>query len=149
MKRTKKAPSPRKIVKRGSNVVVKRSTAGLGLFAGKDYKKGEFIIEYTGDIISNDEADRRGGKYLFVLTEELIIDGKPRHNRARYINHSCLPNSEPETDEDMQKIRIFAKHSIKSGDEITYNYGKAYFNEHIKPLGCRCKKCAPHLYIYE
>lgn len=122
---------------------VGRSTrgAGLGLFATADIKKGDFIIEYTGEKISSDEADERGGKYLFTLNKKWVIDGKGRGNLARYINHSCRPNAEAEIDEDDWKINIYARRNIRAGEEIAYYYGKAYWKDHIKPHGCRCEKC--------
>lgn len=122
---------------------VKRSKAGLGLFALSPIKKGDFIIEYTGEHLTNDEADRRGGKYLFILTKKITVDGRGRSNIARYINHSCRPNAEPEIKKGT--IIIQAKRNIKAGEELTYDYGKEYWNEHIKPFGCRCEKCAPAL----
>lgn len=123
------------------NFLVKRSNAGLGLFANKAYTKGEVIIEYTGETISSDEGNRRGGKYLFELNDQWKIDGKGRSNTARYINHSCRPNAYPELSEDETQVHILAKKIIKPGEEITYNYGPQYFNIMIKPLGCRCEKC--------
>ena len=48
---------------------VKRSSAGLGLFAARPYKKGELVIEYTGEKITTDEANRRGGQYLFEIND--------------------------------------------------------------------------------
>ena len=78
-----------------NNYVVKKSSAGLGLFAARRFKKGELVIEYTGEIISEAEAQRRGGKYLFELSGEWTIDGKGRANTARYVNHSCKPNCRP------------------------------------------------------
>lgn len=124
------------------DVLVKRSSAGLGLFAGRDFDKGEFVIEYTGEKISDEEADRRGGKYLFTLNEDWLLDGKGRENTARYINHSCRPNCEPELDEDEERVYIYTKRKIKAGEEFTYNYGKQYFDIEIKPYGCRCIKCS-------
>jgi len=62
---------------------VKRSSAGLGLFSTIEFEKGDFIIEYSGEHISHDEADERGGKYLFTLTDKIVIDGKERTNTAR------------------------------------------------------------------
>ncbi len=121
---------------------VKRSKAGLGLYTLTDIKKGDFIIEYTGEHISDEEANRRGGKYLFTVTKEITIDGKDRANTARYINHSCKPNAEAEIDEDALKINIYARRGIKAGEEITYDYGKEYCDEFIKPHGCRCEKCS-------
>lgn len=120
---------------------IKRSSAGLGLFATTTYKKGDFIIEYTGERIPTEEADRRGGQYLFTLSDTETVDGKGRENTARYINHSCRPNAEAEIDEEAEKINIYAKRTIQPGEEITYDYGKEFWNEHIKPKGCKCTKC--------
>ena len=122
-------------------VTVRRSRAGLGLFAGEDIAKGDYIIEYTGDRISAEEADRRGGKYLFDVTDNLVIDGKGREHTARYINHSCRPNAEAEHDEDTDRIFIRAKKRIAAGEEITCHYGKEYFTDIIEPIGCRCDEC--------
>ncbi len=124
-----------------SPYVVKRSIAGLGLFATTPLKRGDFIIEYTGELIPTEEADRRGGKYLFVVSDTKTIDGKGRDNTARYINHSCAPNAEAELDEDELRVRIYAKKKILPGEEILYDYGKEYWDEHIKPYGCRCPAC--------
>jgi SET domain-containing protein len=65
-------------------------------------------------------------------------DGSPRWNTARYINHSCRPNAE--AFESRGKIRIKAKRRIKAGDEITYNYGRDYFETFIEPIGCKCQR---------
>lgn len=99
------------------------------------------IIEYTGEPISTEEADRRGGKYLFTVTDNLVLDGKNRTHTARYINHSCDPNAEAEHDEDEDRIYIRACKKIKKGEEITYDYGPEYYEEHIAPYGCKCTKC--------
>ena len=75
--------------------VVKRSSAGLGLFAARDFKKDALVIEYSGEVITDAEAQRRGGGYLFKLNDDWTIDGKARDNTARYINHSCRRNCRP------------------------------------------------------
>ena len=123
-------------------VSVKRSSAGLGLFAQEAIQKNQLVIEYTGERISEDEANRRGGRYLFEVTPTLTIDGKGRNNTARYINHSCVPNCEAEHDEDEDRIFIRACKKIAVGEEITYDYGKEYLKQIIGPEGCRCTKCA-------
>jgi hypothetical protein len=124
-------------------VVVKRSSAGLGLFAAAPFKKGDLVIEYTGETITEDEANRRGGKYLFELNNNFTVDGKGRRNIARYINHSCRPNCYPELNEEETRVFIYAKKKIAPGEELTYNYGKYYFDQMIKPAGCKCEKCRP------
>lgn len=120
---------------------VKKSHSGLGLFATEEIKKGEMIIEYVGEKISEEEANRRGGKYLFELNDKWTIDGKGRDNKARYINHSCKPNAYPELDDAEEHIFIYAKRNIKAGEEISYNYGKMYFDDLIGKDGCRCEAC--------
>jgi SET domain-containing protein len=122
-------------------LVVKRSKSGLGLFTTKDISKGELVIEYTGEKITEAEANLRGGKYLFELNDNWTIDGKGRENIARYLNHSCKPNCNPELDDEEEHIYIYAKRNIKAGEELTYNYGKMYFNDLIKKEGCRCDSC--------
>ena len=118
-----------------------KSRAGIGLFATDTFLRGECVIEYTGEHITHEEADKRGGKYLFILDKKTVVDGKGRKNLGRYINHSCKPNAEAEVDEDMQKIYIKAKRKIAIGEEITYDYGKEYWKEYIKPKGCMCDAC--------
>lgn len=117
-----------------------RSETGLGLFATDVIEKGAFIIEYTGPRISNEEVHRRRStRYLFELNSRWTIDGSPRWNTARYINHACRPNAEAVVSRG--RIRIKAIKRIKPGDEITYNYGPSYFETFIKPAGCRCLTC--------
>lgn len=118
---------------------VKRSTTGLGLFATSDIAKGTRIIQYTGEIFSNSNTEKYKGRYLFKITEKRTLDGSSRSNTARYANHSCRPNAYTEIIRG--KIWIIAKRKIKAGEEITYHYGKEYFNHFIKPKGCRCVKC--------
>jgi len=112
---------------------------GLGLFATKPIKKGDFIIKYWGRRIPNKLADELDNRYLFELNSRWTIDGATRRNIARYINHSCRPNAE--TDIVKGEILITAMKNIAPGDEITYDYGKDHFNGFIKPKGCQCDKC--------
>jgi SET domain-containing protein len=116
-----------------------RSRTGLGLFATRPIRKGTFIIKYWGPKISNKRADEIDNRYLFELNSRWTIDGSPRRNIARYINHSCRPNAE--TDIKRGEILISAMKNIEAGDEITYDYGKDHFNGFIKPIGCQCDKC--------
>lgn len=122
-------------------VKVKRSSAGLGLFADEQIVKDQLIIEYTGERISSEVADKSSGLYLFTYNDDIVVDGKGRENTARYINHSCSPNAEAEIDEEDEAIYIRAIKNIKKGEEINYDYGKEYFDEHIKPKGCKCATC--------
>ena len=120
---------------------MKRSSAGLGLFTTTPYQKDDLVIEYTGETITEPEANKRGGKYLFELNDDWVIDGKSRDNIARYINHHCKPNCYPKLNETETRVFIYAKRKIAANEELTYNYGKDYVNQVIKPAGCKCSRC--------
>jgi SET domain-containing protein len=125
----------------GFALKVKRSSAGLGLFAGEAIPKGKCIIEYVGRVISKEEEYKSRSQYLFEVSKNKTIDGTARTNTARYINHSHRPNCEVEIHK--ARVFIFAKRNIKEGEELSYDYGKEFVDEHIKPKGCKCVKCAP------
>jgi SET domain-containing protein len=119
---------------------VGRSRTGLGVFATEPIKKNTYIVEYTGPLLTNAECEKiPDNRYLFEVNARWTIDGSPRKNVARYINHSCRPNADPMIRD--RRIRIKAIKNIAAGDEITYDYGKDHFNAYIKPKGCRCDKC--------
>lgn len=111
----------------------------MGLFARVPIKKGGLVIEYTGKRLPTKLADELDTKYLFEIDEDWTIDGSPRTNTARYINHSCRPNCE--SDIRGGKILIFAVRDILEGEELSMDYGDEYFDEFIKPRGCRCDFC--------
>ncbi|HVF51964.1 MAG TPA: SET domain-containing protein [Pyrinomonadaceae bacterium] len=119
---------------------LRRTETGLGLFTLQAIPAGKRIVEYVGPIVTTEEVDRRGGKYFFELDANFAIDGSPRTNIARYINHSCRPNAEAFVAR--KRVWIWSRKNIKAGEQLTLNYGKAYFEEHIKPIGCKCEKCA-------
>ncbi|MES2953489.1 MAG: SET domain-containing protein [Patescibacteria group bacterium] len=119
---------------------VRRSGTGKGLFTEEDIPKGACIIEYTGKLVSDETADRDWGKYLFEVDKGKTIDGNIPSNIARYINHSCAPNCEATGPKG--KVFIFSLKRIKAGTELFFDYGTEYFDVHIKPVGCRCSKCA-------
>ena len=118
---------------------VGRAKTGLGLFATKLIRKGSFIVRYIGRMLPNRIADELDTKYLFEVNARWTVDGSSRKNVARYVNHSCRPNAE--ADVKKRKILITAIKTINPGDEITYNYGRDYFNAFIKDHGCRCAAC--------
>src|ERR1700674_2948174 len=124
---------------RRRKVRIGRSLAGLGLFARAPFRKGQFIARYSGRKIHTDIADDLNNKYLFEINTRWTIDGSSRRNVARYINHSCRPNAEPYFVKHVIKIRAIK--NIKPDEEITYNYGRGYFDCFIKAVGCKCIAC--------
>jgi SET domain-containing protein len=118
---------------------VGRSRTGLGGFATREIGKKELIDRYRGPIIDNKTADERDNRYMFEVNSRWTIDGSNRRNLARYFNHSCRPNAE--SDVKGHKVIIVARKKIQPGEEITYDYGKDYFDIFLKPIGCQCDKC--------
>ncbi len=113
-----------------------RPGTGKGLYALVDIPKDAFILEYTGKKIPTKVADTLTGRYLFEVDEKWTIDGSPKSNTARYINHCCDPNTEAEIIDG--KIIITARKKIKAGEELTIDYDMEYYDEFIRPVGCKC-----------
>src|SRR3954451_14399590 len=119
---------------------VGRSRTGLGVFATEPIKKNKYIVEYTGPLLTNAQCDERlDNRYWFEVNSRWTIDGSPRSNVARYINHSCRPNADPMIRD--RRFFIKAIKNIAPGEKITSDYGKDHFNAYIKPKGCLCPKC--------
>jgi SET domain-containing protein len=123
------------------NYEIKPSAAGsgLGFFTLVPIPEDKKIIEYTGVILTDEEAEQADARFLMALIGDYFIDGSPETNAARYINHSCEPNAKAYR----TGVRVWIRsiRAIEAGEEITYDYGKKYFNDFIKPLGCKCIKC--------
>jgi uncharacterized protein len=121
-----------------------RSTTGLGLFAVKPVAARGYIVTYSGRRIPTKDAQHSerhaGAKYMFEINSRWTIDGSSRRNLGRYANHSCRPNAEAVLRKG--KIAIVALRDIAPGEEVTYDYGKEYFELFIRPRGCRCAACA-------
>jgi SET domain-containing protein len=121
-------------------VGVKRARAGRGLFALEPIPKGACIVEYVGPVLKGEEWLYCRNRYLFEVTEKKTIDGWNKENIARFINHSCRPNCEIEVRNG--RVFVMAKRMIRAGEELAYHYGKEYFEDVIKSMGCKCPKCS-------
>jgi len=100
-------------------------------------------VTYRGRRIANAEADAleaRGSRYMFEINSRWTIDGSPRWNVARYVNHSCRPNAEA-IERKGRVIVYIARRKIKPDEEITVDYGKDYFDSFITKSRCLCEKC--------
>ena len=119
--------------KAGSNagprfVVRSSGIHGRGVFARRPIREDETVIEYKGEIISEDEVGRRypedmdsiNHTFVFGVEYDHNIDGGAKGNAARWINHSCQPNCD--TYEDDRRIFVRAIRTIQPGEELTYDY---------------------------
>lgn len=126
---------------------------GRGAFATRRIRKGTRIIEYTGEHITQEQADERYDDegmgrhhtFLFTLDEDTVIDAAVDGNEARFINHSCDPNCQALIED--KKIFIYALKDIQLGEELVYDYAyeraEGMDEESEKIYVCRCgaKNC--------
>lgn len=119
---------------------VGKSKTGKGLFALEKIPKGSCIIEYVGTVVPKEDLYNKNSKYYFEVGRGITINGNVPWNKAKYINHSCKPNCE--ADGPRGHVYITALKNIKEGEELTYDYGEEYFDEFLKPIGCKCTGCS-------
>jgi SET domain-containing protein len=147
-----KSPRPASL-SGGRRLQVRRSGVhGKGVFALQAIEPGERLIEYTGEVISWDEALRRhphdplqpNHTFYFQLEDGRCIDALYGGNASRWINHACDPNCEAE--ETNGRVYIKALQPIAPGEELNYDYGltidERYTPAVKKRYECRCGAAA-------
>ncbi|SPO03766.1 related to histone-lysine N-methyltransferase [Cephalotrichum gorgonifer] len=112
--------------------VIKTADRGYGVRSNRCFEPNQIITEYTGEIITEEECDRRMREkykdnacyYLMSFDQNMIIDATTG-SIARFVNHSCNPNCR------MVKwivggnprMALFAgDRPIMTGEELTYDY---------------------------
>uniref|UniRef100_A0A1I8EPJ7 Histone-lysine N-methyltransferase n=1 Tax=Wuchereria bancrofti TaxID=6293 RepID=A0A1I8EPJ7_WUCBA len=115
--------------------------------------KGSFVCEYTGELISDADADKReDDTYLFEIVDETsayCIDAKFKGNVSRFINHSCEANLVTlrvvwdANIRHLPHICFYAKRDIQQGEELTIDYGNQWWDVKLRNFPCQCgsKSC--------
>ncbi|ESO04746.1 hypothetical protein HELRODRAFT_99632, partial [Helobdella robusta] len=139
-----------------NNVYLRRSNIqGLGLFAARELEKHTMVIEYIGQLIRAELAEKREkiyeksnhGVYMFrIENTNLVVDATMSGGPARYINHSCNPNCVAEMvpfeKEKDNKIIIITKRKIAQGEELCYDYKfDLEDDQHKIPCLCGAPNC--------
>ncbi|WKX89757.1 hypothetical protein Q1695_008979 [Nippostrongylus brasiliensis] len=129
---------------------------GFGVQAVAPIKKGEFIIEYVGEVVSSEEFAKRLKRYgrdpnhthhyMFEIGS-MIIDATKKGNCSRFMNHSCEPNAVcekwyvPRTPCAIDRIGFFAKRDIELGEEITFDYQFENYGREAQRCFCGASSC--------
>ena len=115
------------------DVVIRDSKIhGKGVFANRDFKKGEAVLEWNPTRLKKEEVSNYPKKYVIILDDEYVLMRPPE----RYVNHSCEPNAKT----DLANRCDRARRDIKKGEEITVGYGEDGFSEN-KKCNCGSKNC--------
>ena len=116
------------------HITVARSKVhGWGAFTLEPVKKGTLIYEYVGEMISQNEADRRGkiydkgaSSFLFNVNETQVIDAARKGNKMKFANDSssntnCYSRGMMSCGD--HRVGIYAARDIPKGNELFFRYG--------------------------
>ncbi|KMZ64430.1 Histone-lysine N-methyltransferase [Zostera marina] len=126
--------------------VVKTHFCGWGVVAMENISKGDFIIEYIGEVIDDAQCEKRlwdmkyrGDQnfYMCEIGKDFTIDATFKGNVSRFLNHSCDPNCKLEkwNVEGETRVGVFASRSIAAGEPLIYDYRFEHFGPMVK---CNC-----------
>ncbi|XP_065169510.1 uncharacterized protein [Atheta coriaria] len=137
---------------------------GWGVKALQSIRKGEFVCQYVGEVITHEEAEARGQvydsngmTYLFDLDFDspdnlYTVDAAIYGNVSHFINHSCDPNLGVWAvwidcmDRNLPNLALFALRDIKKNEELTFDYmcDNGGGNKHSPVASPENKSKVPH-----
>ncbi|KAM7472886.1 hypothetical protein LguiA_011069 [Lonicera macranthoides] len=135
--------------------IVKTQLCGWGAVAAESIIKGDFVIEYIGEVINDALCEQRlwdmkhkgiTNFYMCEIRKDFTIDATFKGNASRFLNHSCDPNCNLEKwqVEGETRVGVFAARSIKVGEPLTYDYRFVQFGPEVK-CHCGARNCQGYL----
>ncbi|KAG1711326.1 hypothetical protein DVH05_008580 [Phytophthora capsici] len=129
--------------------IASSATHGWGAYALEPIRKDEFVLEYTGELVTDEEAERRGGiydrkelSYLFSVNSDYVVDAARKGNKAKFANHKekAAANLDVKiiSSNGEDRIGLFASEDIEMGAELFFDYGYTHesapkWSQHHKP----------------
>ncbi|KAK4946355.1 hypothetical protein LTR10_014553 [Elasticomyces elasticus] len=132
--------------------VIKTEDRGYGVRSNRTFEPNQIIVEYTGEIITQEECEKRMHTmykenecyYLMLFDQNMIIDAT-RGSIARFVNHSCDPNCRMEkwTVNGKPRMALFAgDRGVMTGEELTYDYNfDPYSQKNVQACRCGADNC--------
>ncbi|KAL3674897.1 hypothetical protein V7S43_000823 [Phytophthora oleae] len=136
--------------------VASSATHGWGAYALEPIRKDEFVLEYTGELITDEEAERRGAiydrkqvSYLFGINGEYVVDAARKGNKAKFANHKVKAAANLDvkiiSSNGEDRIGLFASEDIEMGAELFFDYG---YTHETAPKWSQLDKPEPEKRVY-
>ncbi|KAL3507364.1 hypothetical protein ACH5RR_032746 [Cinchona calisaya] len=124
-------------------LLAKSDITGWGAFLKNSVNKNDYLGEYTGELISHQEADKRGkiydranSSFLFNLNDQYVLDARFKGDKLKFANHSSNPNCFAKVIfvAGDHRVAIFANENMEAGQEIFYDYN---YSPNVAPIWAR------------